>query len=293
MSKQSALPFAWSAVREAVGLPSFEPGSVWLVGAGPGDAGLLTLHAVNALQQADVVVYDALVDAAILELARPGAVVEHAGKRGGKPSPKQRDISLRLIDWARKGKRVLRLKGGDPFLFGRGGEEAFALVAAEIPFRVVPGVTSGVGGLAYAGIPATHRDVNHAVTFVTGHTAGGDMPDTIDWRALSAGAPVLVVYMGLKHLPRIAAALMAAGRARDEPVAIVSQATTPRQRVLETTLARAAADAAASGIAAPALIVVGEVVRLRAGLDWLSALVEGRKLDPDPLDTAKAKRATA
>jgi uroporphyrin-III C-methyltransferase len=286
------LTFAWNAVRSATDLPEFEPGWVWLVGAGPGDAGLLTLHALNALQQADVVVYDALVDASILKLARPGAAIEHAGKRGGKPSPKQRDISLRLIEWARKGKRVLRLKGGDPFLFGRGGEEALALVAAKIPFRVVPGVTSGVGGLAYAGIPTTHRDINHAVTFVTGHAAGGDVPGTINWRALAEGSPVIVIYMGLKHLPRIASELMAAGRSANEPVAIVSQATTARQRVLETTLARAADDAASSGIAAPALIVVGDAVRLRSGLDWLSALTEGRTLDPDPLRT-KAKRDTA
>jgi uroporphyrin-III C-methyltransferase len=289
---QSALPFAWNAVRQAANLPAFEAGWVWLVGAGPGDAGLLTLHATNALQQADIVVYDALVDESILKLARPGAVVEYAGKRGGKPSPKQRDISLRLIAWARAGKRVLRLKGGDPFLFGRGGEEALALVAAKIPFRIVPGVTSGVGGLAYAGIPATHRDVNHAITFVTGHMAGGDVPDTIDWRALGQGSPVIVVYMGLKHLPRIAAELMAAGRSAGEPVAIISNATTERQRVLETTLSRAAADAAEHQIPAPALIVVGEAVRLRAGLDWLSAMTDGRVLDPDPLGH-KSERATA
>jgi uroporphyrin-III C-methyltransferase len=238
------------------------------------------------------VIYDALVDESVLKLARPGAEIEYAGKRGGKPSPKQRDISLRLIEWARKGKRVLRLKGGDPFLFGRGGEEALALVAAEIPFRVVPGVTSGVGGLAYAGIPATHRDINHAVTFVTGHMAGGDVPDTINWRALSEGSPVIVIYMGLKHLPRIAAELMTAGRSADEPVAIVSQATTAKQRVLETTLSRAAADAASSRIPAPALIVVGDAVRLRSGLDWLSAAVSAKKLDPDPL-RLKTQRDTA
>jgi uroporphyrin-III C-methyltransferase len=151
-----------------LGLPPVEKGWVWLVGAGPGDPGLLTVLALAALQQADVVVYDALVDESILKLARPGATIEYAGKRGGRPSPRQRDISLRLIELARAGKRVVRLKGGDPFMFGRGGEEALALVEARIPFRVVPGVTSGTGGLAYAGIPATHRDVNHAVTFVTG-----------------------------------------------------------------------------------------------------------------------------
>ncbi len=279
-------------MREAASLPVFEPGWVWLVGAGPGDAGLLTLHALNALQQAEIVVFDALVDEAILKLARSGAVVEYAGKRGGKPSPKQRDISLRLIEWAKRGKRVLRLKGGDPFLFGRGGEEALALVAANVPFRVVPGVTSGVGGLAYAGIPATHRDINHAVTFVTGHMAGGDVPSSINWRALAEGSPVIVIYMGLKHLAQIAAALVSAGRSLQEPVAIISQATTQNQKVLETELGRAAADVRASGIKAPALIVVGEVVRLRAGLDWLSAL-SGRKLIADPLGAGDDERERA
>jgi uroporphyrin-III C-methyltransferase len=277
-----SLAFAWKSVREAANLPVFEPGWVWLVGAGPGDAGLLTLHALNALQQAEIVVFDALVDEAVLKLARPGAVIEYAGKRGGKPSPKQRNISLRLIEWAKQGKRVLRLKGGDPFLFGRGGEEALALVAAGVPFRVVPGVTSGVGGLAYAGIPATHRDINHAVTFVTGHMAGGDVPSTINWRALAEGSPVIVIYMGLKHLARIATELVSAGRSLQEPVAIISGATTQNQLVLETELGRADADVRASGIKAPALIVVGEVVRLRAGLDWLSAL-SGHKLIADPL----------
>lgn len=275
-------------MRGAAALPQFEPGWVWLVGAGPGDPGLLTLHALNALQQADVVVYDALVDERVLKLARPGVAVEYAGKRGGKPSPKQRSISLRLIEYARAGKRVLRLKGGDPFLFGRGGEEALALVAARVPFRVVPGVTSGVGGLAYAGIPATHRDVNHAVTFVTGHMAGGDVPDTINWRALAEGSPVIVIYMGLKHLPQITRALMDGGRAGLEPVAVISNATTDRQRVLETTLGSAVADVAAGQVEAPALIVVGDAVRLRAGLDWLSAL-DGRVLDPDPLGTSQVR----
>jgi uroporphyrin-III C-methyltransferase len=280
------------ALRASIPLPDFEGGWVWLVGAGPGDPGLLTLHALNALQQADVVVHDALVDPAILQLARPGAVLEFAGKRGGKPSPKQRDISLRLIEHARKGKRVLRLKGGDPFLFGRGGEEALALVRASIPFRVVPGITSGIGGLAYAGIPPTHRDINHAVTFVTGHNSSGEPPRDLNWAALAQGSPVIVIYMGLKHLPNIAAEMMRAGRSPSEPVAIVSNATTNRQRVLETTLSAAADDVVRHGIPAPALIVVGEVVRLRTGLDWLSAL-SGRKLDADPLGTAPSVRETA
>ncbi len=154
--------------------PELLPGWVWLVGAGPGDPGLMTLHALNALSQADVIVYDALVDRRILDWALPGAEVEYAGKRGGKPSPQQRDISLRLIELAREGKRVLRLKGGDPFIFGRGGEEGQALVQAGIPLRIVPGITAGVAALAYAGIPATHRAVNQAVTFFTGHDHTGE-----------------------------------------------------------------------------------------------------------------------
>jgi uroporphyrin-III C-methyltransferase len=264
------------------GLPVFEPGWVWLVGAGPGDPGLLTLHAANALAQADVVVYDALVDGRVLDYARPGAAIEYAGKRGGKPSPKQRDISLKLVALARAGKRVCRLKGGDPFVFGRGGEEALTLVEAGIPFRVVPGVSAGIGGLAYAGIPVTHRDVNQAVTFLTGHDQSGLTPSSIDWGGVARGAPVIVMYMALKHLAQIAAALVAAGRGTDEPVAIVCSATTDAQQVLETTLGTAASDAANHRLEPPAVVVVGEVVRLRAALDWLGALA-GRKLVADPL----------
>lgn len=264
------------------GLPLFEPGSVWLVGAGPGDPGLLTLHAVNALAQADVVIYDALVNPRILQYARPGALVEYAGKRGGKPSPKQRDISLKLIALARAGKRVCRLKGGDPFVFGRGGEEALALVEAGIPFRVVPGVTAGIGGPAYAGIPVTQRDVNQVVTFLTGHDQSGLTPSSIDWDGVARGAPVIVMYMAVKHLAQIAAALILAGRATDEPLAVISNATTEAQRVLETTLGEAAADISASGLEPPAVVVLGQVVRFRAALDWLGALA-GRELVADPL----------
>jgi uroporphyrin-III C-methyltransferase len=263
-------------------LAALEPGSVWLAGAGPGDPGLLSVLALHALRQAEVVVYDALVDKRILDLARPGALLEYAGKRGGKPSAKQRDISLRLIELAREGKRVLRLKGGDPFVFGRGGEEAMALVAAGIPFRIVPGISAGIGGLAYAGIPVTHRDLNSAVAFITGHDAGGVVPDSVDWPALAKGAPVLVIYMALKHIDPIARRLLAAGRRPDEPVAVVVKATTAEQTVLETTLATAAADVVAAGLEPPAMVVVGEVVRLRAALDWLGAL-GGKRLIADPL----------
>ncbi|MBI3707829.1 MAG: uroporphyrinogen-III C-methyltransferase [Proteobacteria bacterium] len=271
-------------------LPPFEPGWVWLVGAGPGDPGLLSLYALHALRAAEVVVYDALVDARVVQLARPGATLEYAGKRGGKPSAEQPDITAKLIRHARAGRRVLRLKGGDPFVFGRGGEEALALVAAGIPFRLVPGITAGIGGLAYAGIPATHRDTNHAVTFVTGHGTSGDVPDGLDWPALARGSPVLVLYMALKHLATITAMLRAAGRPADEPVAVISRATTPDQRVLESTLAAAAADVIRHGIEPPAIVVVGKVVRLRAGLDWLGALA-GRALDPDPLGLGRRRDA--
>jgi len=263
-------------------LPDLEPGWVWLVGAGPGDPGLLTLLALQALRQADIVVYDALVDPRILDLARPDAVREFAGKRGGKPSPTQPDISARLVRHARAGKRVLRLKGGDPFVFGRGGEEALALVAGGIPFRIVPGITSSIGGLAYAGIPVTHRETNQVVTFVTGHGVTGDVPDGIDWAALASGSPVLVLYMAIKHLGTISERLIAAGRRPEESVAVVSRATTDNQRVLESTLGRVTADVAASGIEPPALVAIGDVVRLRAGLDWLGAMA-GRTLIDDPL----------
>lgn len=271
-------------------MPEFLPGTVWLAGAGPGDPGLLTLLAAHALAHADVVVYDALVDEGCLKLARPGAELEYAGKRGGKPSPKQRDISLRLVDLALQGKRVLRLKGGDPFVFGRGGEEALTLVAHDVPFRIVPGITAGIGGLAYAGIPVTHRDTNQVVTFLTGHDQTGLVPDAIDWDAVAKGSPVIVMYMAMKHIDGIARSLMAAGRKADETVAFVCNASTADQRILVTTIAAAAADAATANIQPPAIVVVGDVVRLRTGLDWLGAL-SGRVLEADPLDSKAVRNA--
>jgi uroporphyrin-III C-methyltransferase len=274
----------------SIDLPDFEPGWVWLTGAGPGDAGLLTLLALHGLRHADVVVYDALVGEDVLRLARPGCRLEYAGKRGGRPSPTQADISHRLVQIAGEGRRVLRLKGGDPFVFGRGGEEALALVEAGVPFRIVPGVSSGIGGLAYAGIPVTHRAVNAAVTFLTGHDVTGQVPERLDWAAIARGSPVIVLYMALKHLARIAERLQAAGRAPGEPVAIVSKASTDEQTVLESTLGACAEDAAAQGIQPPCLVVIGEVVRLRAGLDWLGAL-SGRVLEADPLGTRHDQKA--
>ncbi|TNE56634.1 MAG: uroporphyrinogen-III C-methyltransferase [Alphaproteobacteria bacterium] len=256
-------------------LPEMKPGWVWLVGAGPGDPGLVTRLAVHALTEADVVVYDALVSKEILAMANPAAEMIDAGKKGGAPSPKQEDISATLIRLAKAGRKVLRLKGGDPFTFARGGEEGLALIAEGIPFRMVPGITSGVGGLGYAGIPATHRDMGHAVTFLTGHMAGGSVPANLDWAAIAKGSPTIVLYMAMKHVGTIAGHFMAAGRAANEPVAVISKATTPEQKVLETTLAEVASDIEKEGMKPPALIVIGKVVSLRKELDWLTRFAQG------------------
>jgi uroporphyrin-III C-methyltransferase len=247
-------------VSGRLAFPEFAPGSVWLVGAGPGDPGLLTLHAAHALACADVILLDALVAPEILALAGQAAVVEPVGKRAGRPRPAQLRINQRLIELARAGRRVLRLKGGDPFVFGRGGEEALALAAAGVPFRVVPGITAGIGGLAYAGIPLTHRMLSPSAVLITGHRAGSGAARGVDWAALGQGAHTIVLYMGLGHLGEIADALIAAGRDPDEPVALLSEATTARQRCLRTTLADAAAAAAVIEPGAPSLIVIGPVV---------------------------------
>ena len=247
-------------------LPStFDPGTVWLVGAGPGDPGLLTLHAAHALSEADIVLHDALVSDEILSIANQ-AVLEPAGKRaGGKRTPQLR-INQRLIDLARQGLKVVRLKGGDPLVFGRGGEEALALVAAGIPFRIVPGISAGIGGTAAAGIPVTHRGLARSVAFATGHDSSGALAG-IDWASLAKGAEVLVLYMAQRQIGAIAERLIAAGRAPDEQVALIADATGPRQTVAITSLANAGRDASVS--AAPLLIVVGPVVALRPLLtEW-------------------------
>ncbi len=264
---------------DALGLPRFECGSVWLAGTGPGDPGLITALGIHALQNADVVLHDALINEALLKLARPGAEIIYAGKRGGKKSCKQSDISRTLVSLARKGKRVLRLKGGDPFVFGRGAEEALTLARAGIPFRIVPGVTAGIGGLAYAGIPVTHRDTNHAVTFVTGHGADGKLPK-LDWNSIARGSPTIVLYMARQFAGDIAAKLIEAGRDAGEPAAVVSDASFDHQAVQVTTLS-GLGDAAADS-SAPAILVIGENVKLRAGLDWIGALA-GKTLEPFPL----------
>src|SRR3984885_2125213 len=239
-------------------LPEFGPGSVWLVGAGPGDPGLITALGLHALAQADYVLHDALVDESLLALARGEKI--YAGKRAGVRSCKQDEISDLLVTLARENNRVLRLKGGDPFVFGRGGEEAQALARAGVNFRIVPGITAGIGGLAYAGIPVTHRDTNHAVTFITGHGADGKLP-RLNWQAIAQGAETLVFYMARKFAGEIAAALLAAGRKPDEPAAIVANAARADQSVIVTTLSglgRAAEKAPSLSI-----IVIGQNVRLR------------------------------
>lgn len=253
----------WAAL-DAADFPPFPPGVVWLVGAGPGAPGLISLLGFHALGQADVIVYDALVSDKLLALANPRAEKLYAGKRGGKPSPKQTDISLQLIELAQAGKRVLRLKGGDPFMFGRGGEEAGALARAGVPFRIVPGISSGLGGLAYAGIPVTHRDTNQSVIFLTGHDETGDV-SPLDWPAISAAAPVIVMFMAVKHLGTIAQKLLAAGRPADEAVAIVANIASPSQSVTQTTLGDVAA---LTDLPTPAIVVVGPVSRYRPTLDW-------------------------
>ena len=258
-------PTEISAAQALAGLrgayPAFAPGEVWLVGAGPGDPGLLTLDALAGLIQADVVVHDALVDARVLALARKDARLHFAGKRGGKPSIAQEDISELLIDLARGGQRVLRLKGGDPFVFGRGGEEILALAAAGVPFRIVPGVTAGLAALASAWIPATLRGVNQAIILATGHDP--DDGGSLDWSALAQTRQPIVLYMGLRNLEAVAAALMRAGLSGGMPAAVIASATLPQQRVLVSSLERIAAESQAADLAAPALVVIGDIVSTR------------------------------
>jgi uroporphyrin-III C-methyltransferase len=244
------------------------PGHVWLAGAGPGDPGLLTMHALAGLKQADVVVHDALVDKRILALKAAHARLEFAGKRGGKPSATQADISKRLVQLAKAGERVLRLKGGDPCVFGRGGEEAFALAAAGVPFRVIPGVTAGLAALAAASIPATIRDINRALIFAAGHGADDD---DFDWAPLARTAQPLVLYMVMHNLDHIASALIRGGRGPGTPAAVIAGATTPDQRILISTLEEVAEAVREQAFEPPAIVVVGEIVDVRARLLALAA----------------------
>jgi uroporphyrin-III C-methyltransferase len=253
------------------------PGEVWLVGAGPGDPGLLTLRAADALRRADLVLHDALPGRAVLRLVRAGAKIVAVGKRKGAAPLDQAAINARLVEGARAGLRVVRLKGGDPFVFGRGGEEAAALAAAGIPWRVVPGVSAGLAAPAAAGIPLTHRGVSSAVTFVTGHDETGGMPGGVDWGALARAGGTIAAFMALTRLDEIALRLLAEGLAPETPVAVVASASLPAQAVLRTTLGACTLDAKRAALPTPALIVIGVVGALAAALLPVAAADDARR----------------
>lgn len=237
-------------------------GKVYLVGAGPGDPGLLTLKGKVLLEHADVVIYDALVSPQILEMINPDAEIINAGKRKGRHSLLQEETTQLLIEKAQTHAVVVRLKGGDPFVFGRGGEEMEDLVKAGVPVEVIPGITSGVAVPAYLGIPLTHRDYSSSVTFVTGHEAAGKYRPAVNWSAIAHGSETLVIYMGVHNLPHIIEQLTTAGRHPETPVALIRWGTRPEQEQLIGTLETIVAQIEATGFEAPAIAVIGNVVKL-------------------------------
>ena len=247
---------------------NFDRGSVWLVGAGPGDPGLLSLLAYKSIKKADVIFYDALLNEKILSLARSKARLIYVGKRGNKKSINQLEINKLLINEAKKNKRVLRLKGGDPFIFGRGGEEALSLKLNKIPYKIVPGATAGIAGLAYAGIPATHRDFNTSITFISAYGAGGEKPETIDWTSFSKTSQLIVIYMGLERINWVCSELIKRGKYKHENIAIISNATNKNQKILISTLENCSKDLDKNIIDSPALLVIGKNVLLSPILNW-------------------------
>ena len=242
--------------------------TVYLVGAGPGDPGLMSARALELIAAADVIVYDRLIPREALASARPDAELIYVGKEGGGPSSSQEEIDALLVEHGRAEKLVVRLKGGDPFVFGRGGEEAESLARAGIEFAVVPGITAGVAAPAYAGIPVTHRDLASAVAFLTGHEDPEKPETALDWQALAAFPGTLVVYMGVRQLAQITERLRGAGRPGSEPAAVIERGTLSEQRVVSGTIDTIAAEAAAAGIRAPAITVIGPVAALRDRLQW-------------------------
>jgi uroporphyrinogen III methyltransferase / synthase len=244
-------------------------GVVYLVGAGPGDPGLMTRRSLELIATADVILYDRLIPPGALEGARPEAELRYVGKEPGAPAMEQEDINALLVELGRAGRRVVRLKGGDPFVFGRGGEEAEALAAAGVVFEVVPGVTAGVGAPAYAGIPVTHRDMASAVAFVTGHEDPAKEEPAVDWDALARFPGTLVFYMGVRNLPLICERLRAAGRDPGQPAAVVSRGTLSGQHTVAAPLGEIAERAEEAGLRPPAVTVVGPVAGLRETLAWL------------------------
>jgi uroporphyrin-III C-methyltransferase len=255
---EAALP---AAPRQSLAL-----GKVYLVGAGPGDPGLLTVKAKTLIECADVIIYDALVSEPILNLIHPRTERIHAGKRRGRHSLSQAEITQLLHRKAQDHAVVVRLKGGDPFVFGRGGEEMGDLMAAGVAVEVVPGITAGIAAPAYAGIPVTHRGYSSSVTFVTGHESAGKYRPEINWEAIARGSETIVVYMGVHNLPNITQSLIAAGLSNSTPVALIRWGTRPEQEELSGTLADIVAKVEASGFQAPAIAVIGNVVELRSQL---------------------------
>jgi len=239
-------------------------GKVYLVGAGPGDPGLMTLKGKALLECADVVVYDALVSPPVLAMINPNAEQINAGKRKGMHSLVQEDITQLLVNKAQSGGCIVRLKGGDPFIFGRGGEEMEELVAAGVPVEVVPGITSGIAAPAYAGIPLTHRHYSSSVTFVTGHEGAGKYRPAVNWHAIAHGSETIVIYMGIHNLPYIVGQLLAADLSHTTPIALIRWGTRPEQEELRGTLETIVQQVEATGFSAPAIAVIGQVVNLHA-----------------------------